>query len=590
MNTCQCLNPDCLKYNPDNAQFCQHCGQGLLLVQRYRAIRILGQGGFGRTFLAVDELKPSKPSCVIKQFLPQAQGTSNVEKASELFAQEAEHLETLGKHDQIPELMAYFTQDERQYLVQEYIAGETLAQELEKNGVFTEEEIWQLLRDVLGILQFVHDNNVIHRDIKPENLIRRSKDNKIVLVDFGASKLTETQSVTVTGTVIGSAEYTSPEQSRGKPKYCSDLYSLGVTCLYLLTQVSPFDLYSVDEMDWVWRDFLNDNAVSDKLGKVLDKLVEGAVKRRYQTVEEVLNDISPVGAQGLRPSQGLRPNTQPLPPPPPPPITPQPVTPPSPKPATIIQPATPSLPKTITETLPNNVKLEMVLIPAGSFMMGSNECEEEQPIHEVTLNAFYMGKYPITQAQYQAVMRNNPSYFKTKSKGLFAREEDCWDHPVECVSWNDAQAFCQKLSQITGKTYQLPSEAQWEYACRAGSTTRYYFGDNESLLKDYAWCHANSNRQTHPVGQKKPNNWGLYDMHGNVWEWCEDDYVNNYNNAPTDGSAYGNGNYEYIVLRGGSWSDSPSLCRSANRDISSRDNYCSNYIGFRVMSAVGRTS
>jgi serine/threonine protein kinase len=166
----------------------------------------------GEPFFAVDEFKPSKPPCVIKQFLPQAQGTSNVEKASELFAQEAEHLETLGKHDQIPELMAYFTQDDRQYLVQEYIAGETLAQELKKNGVFTEAEIWQLLTDVLDILQFVHENNVIHRDIKPENLIRRSKDNKIVLVDFGASKLTETQSVTVTGTVIGSAEYVSPEQ------------------------------------------------------------------------------------------------------------------------------------------------------------------------------------------------------------------------------------------------------------------------------------------------------------------------------------------------------------------------------------------
>ena len=288
----QCLNPDCLSLNPDNFQFCKKCGNKLLLVERYWAKSILGQGGFGRTFLAVDEFKPSKPFCVIKQFLPQAQGTETVEKAAELFAQEAERLELLGKHPQIPELYAYFTVDSRQYLVQEFIQGETLEKELDNCGVFNESQIRELLIDLLSVLEFVHSHNVIHRDIKPENIIRREADKKLVLVDFGASKIMpKVQRRTVTGTIIGSAEYCAPEQSMGKPKLASDLYSLGVVCLHLLTQMSPFDLYDVMEMEWVWRDCLNGNFISDELGKVLDSLVEQKPKQRYQQVEDVLAEL-----------------------------------------------------------------------------------------------------------------------------------------------------------------------------------------------------------------------------------------------------------------------------------------------------------
>jgi len=288
----QCLNPECLKINPDNFQFCQKCGSKLLLVERYWAKSILGLGGFGRTFLAVDNHKPSQPFCAIKQFLPQAQGTETVAKAAELFAQEAERLELLGKHPQIPELFAYFSVDNRQYLVQEFIKGETLQQELDNRGVFNESQIRELLIDLLSVLQFVHSHNVIHRDIKPENIIRREADKKLVLVDFGAAKvLPKTQRRTVTGTVIGSAEYCAPEQSMGKAKSGSDLYSLGVVCLHLLTQMSPFDLYDVMEMEWVWRDCLNGNFVSDELGKVLDSLVEQKPKQRYQKVEDVLADL-----------------------------------------------------------------------------------------------------------------------------------------------------------------------------------------------------------------------------------------------------------------------------------------------------------
>jgi formylglycine-generating enzyme required for sulfatase activity len=230
------------------------------------------------------------------------------------------------------------------------------------------------------------------------------------------------------------------------------------------------------------------------------------------------------------------------------------------------------------ENLANGVRLEMVNLPAGEFLMGSPDSayQNEKPPHQVTVNSFAIGKYPVTQAQYQAVMGKNPSHFKNNRQ-----------NPVEQVSWNDAQAFCQKLSQIIGKTYRLPTEAEWEYACRAGTTTRFYFGDDANL-KDYGWYDGNSQQTTHPVGQKKPNAWGLYDMSGNVWEWCEDNWHDNYKNAPKDGSAWLiKDNYSQI-LRGGSWFNNPYYCRSAFRGNSDRRDHYDNG-GFRVVCGAGRT-
>ncbi|BAQ61112.1 high-affnity carbon uptake protein Hat/HatR [Geminocystis sp. NIES-3708] len=285
----KCLNPECLAENELSDKMCQKCGNKLLLKERYRAVKIIGQGGFGRTFLAIDEDKPSKSYCVIKQFLLQAQGTDNLEKASELFAQEAHRLDELGKHSQIPELLAYFIQDNRQYLIQQFIEGQNLKQELNSQGNFNEQKIKALLINILNVLKFVHQNNIIHRDIKPENIIRRREDNNLFLVDFGASKVVENSRLSITATVIGSAQYCPPEQSFGKPQYCSDLYSLGVTCLHLLTGIEPFNLFDMGEGNWVWRDYLNNNFVSNDLGNILDKLVEFAYKKRYQSVDEVFN-------------------------------------------------------------------------------------------------------------------------------------------------------------------------------------------------------------------------------------------------------------------------------------------------------------
>ena len=234
-------------------------------------------------------------------------------------------------------------------------------------------------------------------------------------------------------------------------------------------------------------------------------------------------------------------------------------------------------PKELAVDLGNGVKLEMVLIPAGEFLMGSPDSDKdaqrrEKPQHRVRITKpFYLGKYLVTQEQWEAVMGNNPSRFKGPK------------NPVEHVSWDDCQQFLEKLNAKVGGggSSQLPTEAQWEYACRAGSTTRYCFGDEESGLGEYAWYDANSGSKTHPVGEKKPNAWGLYDMHGNVWEWCQDWYDGGYYaNSPTDDPTGPPGG-SVRVLRGGSWHDAARCCRSACRG-SLRPGYRDRTLGFRV--------
>ncbi|HBB33187.1 MAG TPA: serine/threonine protein kinase [Cyanobacteria bacterium UBA8803] len=288
-----CLNPSCpMPQNGAGTKFCLACGWKLLLKERYRAIKPLGQGGFGRTFLAVDEDKPSQPRCVIKQFLPQAQGTSTLQKAAELFNQEAIRLDELGQHPQIPDLLAYFSQDNQQYLVQEFIEGQDLARELASCGPFPEAQIRALLDNLLPVLQFVHQHHVIHRDIKPENIIRRQSDKQLFLVDFGASKVATGTALAQPGTVIGSMGYVPPEQTLGRAVFASDLYSLGVTCIHLLTGMHPFDLFDGSEGAWVWRQALR-SPISDRLASILDKMLESAINRRYQSAAEILKDLHP---------------------------------------------------------------------------------------------------------------------------------------------------------------------------------------------------------------------------------------------------------------------------------------------------------
>lgn len=255
---------------------------------KYRILRIIGQGGFGRTFLAEDVSAANEPRCVIKQFF--SSGSNSSDQAAALFRLEAQRLKELGNHLQIPKLLEYFEVAGNQYIAQEFVDGQNLEQELAQNGAFTEVEIRSLLQELLPVLQFIHEHQVIHRDIKPENIIRRG-DRTLVLVDFGAAKYASETVLAKTGTMIGSAEYVAPEQAMGKAVFQSDLYSLGVTSIHLLTQIPPFDLMDYGEGGWFWRDYLR-QPVSHQLGDIIDKLLERGTKRRYQSAAEVLADLA----------------------------------------------------------------------------------------------------------------------------------------------------------------------------------------------------------------------------------------------------------------------------------------------------------
>jgi formylglycine-generating enzyme required for sulfatase activity len=247
----------------------------------------------------------------------------------------------------------------------------------------------------------------------------------------------------------------------------------------------------------------------------------------------------------------------------------------------------------------------MVLIPGGTFTMGSPESEErsrdnERPQHDVTVPSFFMAKYPVTQGQWKAIASRTdlkvkldldpePSNFQEPYQDI-----DRWERPVEQVSWNEATEFCKRLSKLRGRNYRLPSEAEWEYACRAGTTTPFCFGETITPeLVNYngyytygAGPKGEGRRQTTPVGQFPPNAFGLYDMHGNVWEWCADEWHENYQNAPTDGSIWLNGNKDRSPLRGGSWVNDPNGCRSAIRYVYYRGIVFDYNSGFRVVCYV----
>ncbi|WP_392477302.1 protein kinase [Nostoc sp. C110] len=263
---------------------------GKLLDHRYQVIRVLAMGGFGQTYIAQDTRRPGNPICVVKHLKP---GTDPrvFDTAKRLFNSEAETLEKLGNHDQIPRLLAYFDENQEFYLVQEYIEGHTLAEELTPGKRWSESQVIQLLQEVLEILEFVHSQGVIHRDIKPDNIIRRTSDNKLVLVDFGAVKQLRTQMVTVGGqasatVVIGTPGYMPTEQGQGKPRPNSDIYSLGIIAIQALTGLLPTALQEDPETgEIIWQQSVT---VNYRLAAVLTKMVRYHFKDRYQNATEAL--------------------------------------------------------------------------------------------------------------------------------------------------------------------------------------------------------------------------------------------------------------------------------------------------------------
>jgi serine/threonine protein kinase len=265
-----------------------------LLRNRFRVIRVLSdEGGFGRTYLSEDTDKLNE-RCVIKQLAPKFQGTWSQKKAMELFGEEAQRLQELGEHAQIPTLMAYFEQDNCLYLVQQFVNGENLLKELQQRKSYSAKDIQAILLDLLSVLKFIHDRGVIHRDIKPENIIRRKSDDKLNLIDFGSAKQLTARVQNKTGTSIGSHGYSPIEQIRdGKAYPASDLFGLGATCFHLLTGISPFQLWTEQGYAWVsnWQEYLR-KPLNAELAQVISKLLATDIQQRYQSADEVIKDLT----------------------------------------------------------------------------------------------------------------------------------------------------------------------------------------------------------------------------------------------------------------------------------------------------------
>lgn len=617
---------------------------GKKLRARYQIIKSLGQGNFGDTYLAKDYDLPGHPQCVVKHLKPKDLTPALLPIARRLFETEAEVLYKLGKlHERIPTLSAHFEENGEFYFVQDFIDGHDLTKELLPGEKLSESYVISLLKNILEILAVVHQQNVVHRDIKPANLMRR-QDGEIVLIDFGAVKEIGTLILNTSGqtnltVAIGTLGYMPSEQSNGRPKLSSDIYAVGMIGIQALTGKTP-DSLSEDPTtgEVVWR---NQAQVSQNLANILDKMVRDHFSQRYQNAGEALqallalspnapNSSVPIILVTLQHNWSSLPNTTRR---------------------TVLQlggfagvgfiiaaviknlknnsykPSSNSLKTfgfaTVTvnltgqiinrpqgktrvfkDSIGNGVTLKMVEIPGGNFVMGSPDTEigrydSEGSQHNVTVAPFFMGKYEVTQEQWEAVMGNNPSAFKGAKR------------PVERVSWYDVVKFCQKLSQKTGKTYRLPSEAEWEYACRAGTSTPFYFGDTiTSDLVNYNGTYSYAaaptglyRKQTTDVGSFPPNAFGLYDMHGNVWEWCADPWHDNYQGAPQDGRVWDEKNndnlyYNYDVLvnikndqgrrllRGGSWGSNPDDCRAAYRYFNFAPDLRGISIGFRVVCAL----
>ena len=576
---------------------------------KYRIIKKLGQGGFGITYLAENTLLEGKVA--IKEFffkeycerdnatrhvtIPTSGNREIVERFKQKFIKEAKTIFRLN-HPNIVRIHDVFEENDTAYYVMEYIEGESLGDMVKRRGAIPEAEALGYVKDAASALVYIHSKNINHLDIKPGNLMKRKEDGKVLVIDFGVAKqydLATSQGTTTTPVGI-SHGYSPAEQYRknGVQSFSpqSDVYALAATLFKLLTGSTPPEAMEIQdeglpvaelqakqisrpvisaiamamkgrhERTQSVAEFMSNLKSEDTQDTVVFPDATGTGRKRKETEEKAAKEKAKVERKRKETEEKA-----------------------TKKKATFVVTIVvvaivaiwlmiPSNKNKVEEELAkiteasyskgiltvNGIKYNMVRVEGCTFRMGATseqDCDAydiEEPVHSVTLSSYYIGKTEVTQALWKAVMGSNPSKFKGENL------------PVENVSWDDCQVFVRKLNSLTGQNFRLPTEAEWEFACRGGNNSLGYKYSGSDNIDNVAWFDCNSGRKTHFVATKSPNELGIYDMSGNVWEWCSDWYDKYSSGAQANpkGPESGSGR----VFRGGGWGGLAGSCRSSNRD------------------------
>lgn len=599
-------------------------------IPGYQIERELGHGGMSTVYLAVQEslgrqvaLKVMAPALVADRSF------------GERFLREARTVAQLT-HQNILAVYDIGSIGHRYYLAMEYVSGGDLKQCI-RQGALPPEQALAILKQVASALGYAHQKGFVHRDVKPENVLFR-EDGTAVLADFGIAKAIGSGTrMTGVGMSIGTPHYMSPEQARGKEvDGRSDLYSLGVVLFEMLTGRVPYDAEDTLAIAFAhvnnalpqfpaalssYQPLLDLLLAKDPAGRFADAGDLMAAIERLQCgqslqrpvsatqvmpqVEQTVNTAKAATRGGMtwaiggvllailafgglwlvkqKPEPSFRQgasvaalNTETVP------QAPLQRHETAPAVADVLESAKlpddkPLPPKSEDLLVDSTTGMEFVWVPGGCFQMGDTVGDgesDEMPLHEVCLDGFWMGRTEVTQGQWQKIMGNNPSYFQ---KGV--------NFPVEQVSWNDVQGYIRTLGDQSGKSYRLPTEAEWEYAARSGGNDDKYAGGNN--LDAVAWYGSNCGNSSHPVAQKRPNGLGLYDMTGNVWEWCQDWYGNDGYRSSQRSNPRGPSSGSTRVNRGGCWRNFDNTCRLANRDSHGPGDRRAG-LGFRLVVASGR--
>ncbi len=535
-------------------------------VRDYQIIRQLGSGGMGEVWLAHETMLDREVAIKLLNH----QLTQDAEFAVR-FRNEA-RIQARLTHPNIVGLLSFFEEGGDFYMVLGYAPGITLREIINRTGPIPEQRTLRIFNQIAAALEYAHSKGIIHRDVKPSNvMVDPDNNDHVLMMDFGIARLLTDGHLTRTGTRLGTMHYMSPEQVLATKEIDqrSDIYSAGVVLYEMLSGRLPFNADTDSEY------IIQHKIVTEEMPdprEVYPHISEQTIGLlRSITVKDLnarpLGFGVPAGASVIPISfNNSIPTTRISDPPP------------------------------VGQTVPAELKNGMVLVEGGTFLMGSNDgADNEKPVHEVKVSSFWLSIYQITQAEWRKVIDSNPSYFKGD------------DLPVDTVSWFDAVEYCNRRSLKEGlkacysimkrglfrqvevscdwsaNGYRLPTEAEWEFAARGGTQSKGYVYAGSNDLKSVGWYRDNSGNKTHPVGTKAPSELGLYDLSGNVWEWCWD--WGGYNKKIQGSDPKGADSGSNRVLRGGSWYFNDFLCRVAYRSNSGPGGRGSS-VGFRVARAV----